>query len=136
MNIIVKKYRLKNMAEKKIKAISHIERLINSESYNPESHEWPTKVKDVVCTKGIDPNTGLVVAKREVVEKELGEDYKDLKWTDFGIEQLQISGAVGMLNNVSTLSGVNGIAQADYIDRVGNSVTVPEVDNKNIEVKE
>lgn len=119
------------MAEKKIMCISHVERLVNSEKYTPESYRFPSDDEKVIISKGIDETTGLVYAKREVVRKPMGEDYKDMKYTDFGIEQLQIVGADSMLQKVTQLSGVNGIAQADYIDQVASSI--PE--EKNIENK-
>jgi hypothetical protein len=113
-----KKEEIKEETKTPITVERHVERLCKD--YKPiVNFVKTTKVIEKQKYIGKD---GLVYEKSEVKTQSPADKFKGVKFSDFGIEQLQLVGAVDMLKSVSTLTGINSASQADTADRLLNQI--------------
>lgn len=76
-----------------------------------------------------DEETGLIFKKVEVEKKDIRDNFKGLKFTDFSLEKIVRAGAVDTLNNVSM--SASKLSQVDSIGVSANSIEIP-VQEENI----
>ena len=114
------------MTIKQRKAIGRIDRLMDHEL--SRAFEKSIEVSDKTVNEYVDTVKlvdGIKVVTKEVKRVHPKERVKGLNWTDFSIDSLTVSGAIGDLT-FSSLSD-SSMNIADGLD------AVPQNDNKNIE---
>lgn len=110
--------------------ISHVQRLRDA-SFDVKVDTLPDEEVVVQAADELD-GQGRKITKTEIVKRKLSERDKGLRWFDFSIDSLAMSGAIGNLQ-FSQLEG-DRMDMADKIDGIDVSNMVEtNVEDKNIE---
>lgn len=97
----------------KFKVFSHGQRLLDNAriSRNFTKYKYPTGVQKTFDEVSIED--GVKVTKSTTKTVKFKDINKGLKWYDYSIDSLEVSGAIGMLNSSQLVS--NPLTQADIL---------------------
>lgn len=112
----------------KFKVFSHGQRLLDNAriSRNFQKYKYPTGVQKTFDEVSIED--GVKVTKSTTKMVKFKDMNRGLKWYDYSIDSLEISGAIGMLNSSQLVS--NPLTQADILIDNANVIEANLNNNK------